>query len=827
MALYICKCGRQVTKSSTADNTGNRDTADCTGCPYLLPWGPDKYVEGLGFRKEIQGYECRMSPTISYTTSYRGQANDKCTLHILSLDLDFLDTVQAWIYDHAADTLTAGFSRGSMRGTDFSNKGRYSLSISCAQNKKGMAAKAALIERFFTGGRVRKDMTLAQEKAHILSAIQRGREQAQRKDQPMKKQNDRCPLQQECERTCKVIGHERDCDYYVNNRYSTGGIPDQDEILDDEEATRLEEIEKGSPSDLSLAPSEPVIYQNDYGTLFAVREDNGAPALMCKPLASDAWTLSGVLAAVQGEAYTAEDLQEVLDEYARAHGWKPVVAPASAEPPLPMPGDVYQAPQSGQLYKIGELTNGKKTCYLTMRSNAQGSTWVPANSSVYPNLSDAQGEFEAWIRTEQLEPVAPTGASAATTDTSAAPQPSQAAGTSTGSPGNSADASSCPSAEPAPQAPAALPLSAPDTAPMNLPAFDYTGLDADTAEKLRGITDRVMELSQTYAWGMAYQVGRAHDLLCGDGACETVSQAHKRNNQHSENTFTAWCAYIGVERRSAYNLLNAYRLICKATPEQQRNLQLAPAKLLYEAGKKDVPGQLADAVMNGDITKTKQFLDARREWQAKLDAEHAAREQAEQQRDKAVTHIQAARDMQIDTARERDAALRRAAEAENRAAGAQKLADQRGDENTALKAQIRDLESRPVEVAVAQPGEEQIEAWRKEGENRAAAALQDRLRKADQAKADAQRQVNALQTELAAARPDADACQRTADTLYETAENLRILLRTQLKQAQLSPTDYGKVVAHVLQVARTLLDTVRVCAPDGYDIDSEEDDDFE
>lgn len=349
MALYICKCGRQISKSSTADNTGNRDTADCTGCPYLLPWGPDKYVEVQGFRKEIQGYECRMSPTISYTTSYRGQANDKCTLHILSLDLDFLDTVQAWIYDHAADTLTAGFSRGSMRGTDFSDKGRYSLSISCAQNKKGMAAKAALIEQFFTGGRVRKDMTLAQEKSHILAAIQRGKEQAKRKDQPMKKQNDRCPLQQECERTCKVFGHERDCDYYVNNRYSTGGIPDQDEILDDEEAARLEEIEKGTPSDLSTAPSDPVIYQNEYSTLFAVREHKGAPALMCKPLASDAWTLSGVLAAVQGEAYTAEDLQEVLDEYARAHGWKKA-APVKSENPTDAapasPADAGAAAQS-------------------------------------------------------------------------------------------------------------------------------------------------------------------------------------------------------------------------------------------------------------------------------------------------------------------------------------------------------------------------------------------------------------------------------------------------------------------------------------------------
>ena len=178
MTTYICKCGRQVKKATNADNTGNRDTEGCKGCPYLLPWGPDKYIEGHGFTKDVQGYECRMSPTISYTTTYRGQANDKCTLHILSLDLDFLDEVQAWIYDNAADTLSAGFSRGSMRGTDFSNKGRYSLSISCTQNKKGMAAKAALLDRFFTGGRVRKDMTLVQEKAHILAAIKKGKENA-------------------------------------------------------------------------------------------------------------------------------------------------------------------------------------------------------------------------------------------------------------------------------------------------------------------------------------------------------------------------------------------------------------------------------------------------------------------------------------------------------------------------------------------------------------------------------------------------------------------------------------------------------------------------
>ena len=321
MTTYYCKCGRQVKKSSNADNTGNRDTEGCKGCPYLLPWGPDKYIEGQGFTKDVQGYECRMSPTISYTTTYRGQANDKCTLHILSLDLDFLDEVQAWIYDNAADTLSAGFSRGSIRAVEFCDQGRYSLSISCAKNKKGMAAKAALLDRFFTASRGRRDMSPAQEKTRILDAIRKGKEQAQRKDTAMKKLNDRCPLQQECERTCKVIGHERDCDYYVNNRYCTEGIPDQDELLAEEEIRQEREREERYLASLSAEPAEPVTYQNEYGTLFAVREHKGAPALMCKAKGADSWTLSGVLAAVQGEAYTAADLQEVLDEYARTHGW--------------------------------------------------------------------------------------------------------------------------------------------------------------------------------------------------------------------------------------------------------------------------------------------------------------------------------------------------------------------------------------------------------------------------------------------------------------------------------------------------------------------------
>ena len=186
MTKYICKCGRVVQKSTNADNTGNRDTAGCEGCPYLLPWGPVVWDEiQKGYAQDVKGYECRMSPTIEYTTTYHGRADDKASLRIVSLDLDFLDEVQAWIYDHANETLRADFSRGSMRGIEFSDKGRYSLSVLCAQNKRGIAAKAALLKEFFGPDKRRLDMTPEQEKAHILAAIEAGKARAQRKENTM------------------------------------------------------------------------------------------------------------------------------------------------------------------------------------------------------------------------------------------------------------------------------------------------------------------------------------------------------------------------------------------------------------------------------------------------------------------------------------------------------------------------------------------------------------------------------------------------------------------------------------------------------------------
>lgn len=181
---YICKCGRMVTKSTNADTTGNRDTAGCEGCPYLLPWGPFVYKESIGYVMDVHGYECRMSKNIEYDTRFFGSVTDKCSCHIHSLDFDFLTRVIAWIRESNGE-LFASFSPDSVRPCEYMGDGRYRMSIGCAQNKKGIAAKTAFLEQFFGPDKRRLDMTPEEEKAHILAAIEAGKARAQRKENTM------------------------------------------------------------------------------------------------------------------------------------------------------------------------------------------------------------------------------------------------------------------------------------------------------------------------------------------------------------------------------------------------------------------------------------------------------------------------------------------------------------------------------------------------------------------------------------------------------------------------------------------------------------------
>lgn len=774
MTTYICKCGRQVKKATNADNTGNRDTEGCKGCPYLLPWGPDKYIEGQGFTKDVQGYECRMSPTISYTTTYRGQANDKCTLHILSLDLDFLDEVQAWIYDNAADTLSAGFSRGSMRGIDFSDKGRYSLSISCAQNKKGMAAKAALIEHFFTGGRVRKDKTLVQEKAHILASIKKGKENASKMNYIISEHSN--GLLYAYYKGLFWFWHKDQNKWvpsdfarlkYEQAKAKDGKITPED-ILDNGEFFALEEYQvplKLRTALEALTPADSKIPAPDAEGAGAEENTNEETAdCLCSTC-----TCTGCHENCFHNCTACGNPVTECNSY-QTEGEKRL--PASAEPPEivdecsePDEGCPYLQPlenskkYSCQCAICGDKFVNREICNKSFRScgwyldrqdkeaqteddEEEASTAdvcqcrtcgrescfahgcakeCPANAEescltvICPEYIDIANPTAAAV---DVPPCAPTASDAQTS-----PCQNADAGAKTGAeesvenptpaaPASRADAGA---AEQGLSAAGPASLEAKD---MNVPTFDYDGLDLPTRDALRWAEKEIREARRDYIVRLAQAVYFAHDALCATA----VQNLDTGKFSKPEDSFQRWCESVGIKRSTAYNLLQVQMLLSSSNTEEQATLEAASPSLLYAAAKPSAPAELVQAVKDGDITTHKQYQEALAEIRARdakindlLEMSEAAdrrAEEAERKRKKAnegyASVMETLRQAQEDAANA-DARARAAEhdrdEARKERDGARdalQAVKLRGDR---LKAENDDLKARPIEAAVVDEDE--------------------------------------------------------------------------------------------------------------------------
>ena len=185
--------------------------------------------------------------------------------------------------------------------------------------------------------------------------------------------------------------------------------------------------------------------------------------------------------------------------------------------------------------------------------------------------------------------------------------------------------------------------------------FDYSELDPDTAAKLENVTAEIFNVRKEYIFTMAKKVAYAHDLLanCGNGK------------------FGAWCESIGISRFTGNNLIKIVELFNNSTLEEQENLNKLTdgnIKLLYEASRPSAPPELVEQVKSGDITTHKEYIALKK---------------------------------QLEAAEEQNAVLSAEKEQFHRASKAnlEKLNEER-EKNSELEQQIRELESRPVDVMV-------------------------------------------------------------------------------------------------------------------------------
>lgn len=258
------------------------------------------------------------------------------------------------------------------------------------------------------------------------------------------------------------------------------------------------------------------------------------------------------------------------------------------------------------------------------------------------------------------------------------------------------------------------------------PAFDYSGLDAQTVDDLHFAEKEYQHGKKLAERGLVHMgnaIAAAHDALCGtvvqqldngeDGACRTMRKA--RNNQHSEDTFKSWCLSIGITKDSAYRLLQVSALMDGSSPRQRAILEALPPTLLYAVAKPSAPAELVTQVKSGDITTHKQYQETLAQIKAekeRADAAEAREEEAWKMQSKAEA---------------------RAKNAENQLAGSRQVAEAaklRGDK---LKAENDALKSQPITAVV---DEEEVDrraaekAWGlADARNRELQEENDRLKK--------------------------------------------------------------------------------------------------
>lgn len=577
MAEYICKCGKTFIKNTSAAVTGYRNTADCTGCPYLLEYGPKKW-DGSGFRRDVQGHECRATQRLIYRTALSGDLVGKNSLHIMSLDFDFLERVSSWIKQYYPGAELSGtFSRGNIRGTDYEAHGRYSQGIYCAQNKAGVAAKQALLVEFFDGHGHRLDLSGEAEKAKILNDIERGK--TKRMDYIIS------------ERTSDGRLYAlRNRNFYFYNSATDQWMPSNWLKQEYEKASGKEPLTK--EVFMQCDPLEPVDeWELPCQAVDALERCKGK----AKPCQCATCTCTGCHEQCFGNCTDCGDPTTDCNSY-QTDGQKIPFGHSAAETGTAPDG--RQDANAAETAPAGDWTPG-------------GGAWDDSNS-IAPTAENEESEDEVC-----------TQKSPKTAAPAAMPPSPKGQGSPVGA--GAAALSQCDAA------PACLAA-----------AFDYSGLDAQTVQDLQlaereYTTGRKM--AEIGLRRMADAVAMAHDALCG--SCDNLSQlkhdgevvANCDNSKHGnrgEDSFRCWCASIGLSKDKAYRLLQVAQLFDQSSPNQQKLLQELSPSLLYAAAKPSAPEEAVDLVKSGDIKTHKEYQQLVAQLkQAEAERDDARREKIE------------------------------------------------------------------------------------------------------------------------------------------------------------------------------------------------------
>lgn len=216
MKTFYTKCGIEFKKSSSAMVTGytDPDNPKCEKCPFrlevfkLYPAVHDKWECRAGSRPPNQKSE------------WQGSLKDKNSMHIWSLDHELMESIKTFCREHP--------ELGASYNQDLDDCRRI-LSISCSANKKGMAAKKELVDKFF-GDKQPEEIYQGEYCTSCASCLDEGESVEYRKC--TKKRSFVTIKQKACDKFEKFVPKPDDrlCPYYVSHKEDEAFIQCRDMV---------------------------------------------------------------------------------------------------------------------------------------------------------------------------------------------------------------------------------------------------------------------------------------------------------------------------------------------------------------------------------------------------------------------------------------------------------------------------------------------------------------------------------------------------------------------------------------------------------------------
>jgi hypothetical protein len=604
---FWTKCGRQFEKNSMAEVTGyeikdevaymgavrpaGRIVDDqCRACPFV-----NKVTDGYGDKERFLRFECRAgSKPPNHKTEWVGSLDDKNTININSLDHNLLEEILQYCKDHP--DLGAGYNADHLADC------RRTLSISCSSNKKGIAAKKELIEKFFpeapeqskhevtttcavcvkgTPGelgnhvRCRFNGRLMHEKHESCSEFGQTENDVAEVTYP-DCQSYECPFHSFDENGCLFDGEDPEEDGYNKDvikavdEYGCFYAPvlvlrralkePEEEVLCESESpanTGSGSCASGGTEDTAVSTADSGIVTTAAGSVEGTLRP---PCGKCRNFIPDEDFEHRGCCEVDGHFYTGPDDNTDPCEFFKR---KPRSLVDGVCQELREDCPCFCAHNDGcavllmegDILKEFMMKNLKIDCgvYQEVLEKVMDKT----EDKLIDDGKTGIGLVETTSQDLNTINMEETGYKLIETE----------------SPG------------------------------IEIPTFDYSTVDKETAEFLQEKARMISQMRITYMLSVAKE----------------LSEVHERLANHYKGQFGSWCESIGISRDTGENYVRAFRYVAEnfGNIEDASKIQ---ASVLFLASKPSAPQELQDGVKSGDITTHKQWKDREAQFKADLNA---------------------------------------------------------------------------------------------------------------------------------------------------------------------------------------------------------------